>query len=203
MKVFGVGYHKTGTTTLRACLEELGFSHVGYRRDLLRKVERGETDEVVAVMDRYDSCQDWPWALLFRELDRRYPDARFVLTTRRDSATWLDSLRKHAARKGPSEARRIVYGHAMPDGAEALHVERYEAHNRAVREWFADRPDRLLEVCWETGSGWAELCGFLGRPVPDAPLPHRNARPGPWQRAARGGRRLLRRLRRGSSSGVG
>lgn len=111
-------------------------SHAGYRRDLLRRMERGEIDDVVAVMDRYASCQDWPWALLFRELDRRYPDSRFVLTT-----------------------RRIIYGHAMPNGAEALHVERYEAHM--------------------------------------------NARPGPWQRATRGGRRLLRRLRRGAASGRG
>jgi len=60
---------------------------------------------------------------LDREPRERFPHARLVLTTRRDDATWLESLTLHVARHG-----------------------------------------------------WERLCGFLGLPVPDAPLPHMNRR---------------------------
>jgi hypothetical protein len=44
----------------------------------------------------------------------------------------------------------------------------------------ADKPGRLLEVCWETGDGRKELCGFLRHPMPDLPFPHGNqGRPAP------------------------
>ena len=39
---------------------------------------------------------------------------------------------------------------------------------------FRARPGDLLNVCWETGSGWQELCAFLGKPVPEIPFPHEN-----------------------------
>jgi hypothetical protein len=46
-----------------------------------------------------------------------------------------------------------------------------------VLAFFADKPGRLLRFDLWAGHGWAELCGFLGLPVPDRPFPHRNAAP--------------------------
>jgi hypothetical protein len=39
--------------------------------------------------------------------------------------------------------------------------------------------ERLLE--WEIGDGWGPLCEFLGKPVPEVPFPHANARNGGWK----------------------
>lgn len=176
MKVFGIGLNKTGTTTLAECFRHLGFRHASVNLELTRCVRRGDLDPVFACADRFDSFEDWPWPLIYRQLDERYPGAKFVLTIRVDSEAWLNSIKKHARAMGPTEFREVAYGHAMPEGHEAEYLAVYERHNREVRDYFRDRPADLLEVCWETGSGWRELCGFLGRDIPDVPFPHANRR---------------------------
>ena len=39
--------------------------------------------------------------------------------------------------------------------------------------------DRLLE--WSIDQGWAPLCEFLAKPVPDEPFPHANSVGGGWK----------------------
>ena len=153
MKVFGIGYHRTGTTTLNECLKRLGFAHKGYDLELLRAWQRGDLGPIRAAADRHSCFDDWPWPLVFRELDEWYPDAKFVLTVRESPEKWLASVKRHARTTGPTESRTIIYGDPRPDGSEELYLEQYRTHNRAVREHFGDRPEKLLEVCWETGSG--------------------------------------------------
>ncbi len=176
-KVFGIGLNKTGTSTLGDCLISLGYRHTSFSPALLEGWAGGRVDDLFAVADRHDSAEDWPWPLAFRELDGRYPGSRFVLTRRRDAATWLDSLVAHAARHPGNRWRFLAYGVREIRGHEAQLLDRYECHLATVRAHFADRPDDLLEVCWEEGHAWPELCGFLGEPVPDIPFPHANARP--------------------------
>lgn len=200
MKVFGIGLNKTGTTTLGVCLQHFGYRHASSNLELTLAVGRGDLEPVMGFVERYDSFEDWPWPLVFRELDARFPGSRFVLTTRRDAQTWLRSLRNHALLTGPTEFRRIAYGFAMPDDDPAAHIAVYERHNKAVRDHFRDRPGDLLEICWETGSGWQELADFLGHEAPDLPVPHTNRSDSKrgriwWRRivgaaaALRGGRR--------------
>lgn len=174
MKVFGIGLNKTGTTTLGVCLTHLGFRHATFNLEMTRSVARGDLEPVFDFVNQYDSFEDWPWPLIYRELDVRFPGSKFVLTTRLDAATWLRSLKKHALLTGPTEFREVAYGFADPYGHDAEHVDQYERHIREVTEYFADRPRDLLQVCWETGSGWKELCDFLGRDIPDVPFPHAN-----------------------------
>jgi len=188
MKVFGIGMNKTGTTTLGECLSRLGFRHHSFDLELTRAVDEGRMAPVFEVADAYDSFEDWPWPLIYRQLDDRYPAAQFILTTRIDSDTWIDSLRRHADETGPTAFRQIVYGHAMPHGHEEEHVRIYERHNAEVRGYFGDRDD-FLEVCWEEKAEWDELCQFLGMPVPHEPFPHANEGPGPLYT-------VLRRIKR-------
>jgi len=61
----------------------------------------------------------------------------------------------------------------MPTGKKPHHVKIYEEHNEAVRAYFAGREEDFLEVCWEEGDGWEEICDFLGHDVPEAEFPHR------------------------------
>ena len=173
-KVFGIGLNKTGTTTLAECLKHLGYRHTTSNLELTRCVENGDLAPVFRYADSYDSFEDWPWPLVYRELDQRFPGSKFILTRRRDAATWLRSLKTHALLTGPTEFRRIAYGYAVPQGHEAEHLARYETHNAEVCRYFRDRPGDFLEVCWEEGAGWNELCSFLGRQVPDIPFPHAN-----------------------------
>lgn len=175
--MFGIGLNKTGTTTLKACLERLGYRVKGPDLGLLKCVDRGELDPVFEVADAYDGFQDWPWPLVYEEMDKRYEESKFILTRRESSDVWFESLKKHSIKKGPTEYREIAYGYEMPEGQKEHHVDIYERHNEEVRAYFDGREDALLEVCWEEGDGWEVLCDFLGHEVPAANLPHEKQSP--------------------------
>jgi hypothetical protein len=99
MKVFGIGWAKTGTTTLGSCFEILGYKHRSQDLDLVYDLKDGNLDRVFSVADRFDSFEDWPWILLYKELDRRYLDARFILTVR-DTERWWRSCQNYIATRG-------------------------------------------------------------------------------------------------------
>lgn len=173
-KVFCIGFHKTGTTSLENALKQLGYRVTGPNNtkdpDIASKVH-ALADELVA---RYDAFQDNPWPVLYREMDQKYPGSRFILTMR-SPESWINSqVRDFGTRETPM--RRWIYGEdaGCPEGNESTYVERYERHNREVLEYFADRPDDLLVMDLPRGDGWPELCKFLGEPEPDGPFPHSN-----------------------------
>lgn len=176
-KVFGIGLNKTGTTTLRLCLQTLGYRHYGYSRQLLAAFRRGDLEPALRIAELYDSVEDWPWPLMYRELfDKFGSDARYVLTVRRDPDVWLNSLKAHSLRTKPNfHGRKLAYGYDYPHGYEGEHIAFYEQHNAEVRAFFHGRDDIFMEVCWEAGDGWEKLCRFLGHPVPAVAFPHANS----------------------------
>lgn len=176
MKVFGIGISKTGTKTLGRCLRVLGFDHFTWDPAFVRRYIEGDLDHVWEVAERHESFDDWPWPVLYRELDERFPDARFVLTLRDDLRSWHESLRRHAERSGPTPERRHFFGHALPHGHEREDVALYRRHRAEVERHFEGREDKLLVVSWPERPEWEPLCRFLDRPIPDEPFPHENRR---------------------------
>jgi hypothetical protein len=174
MKTFGIGLNKTGTKTLGVCLQHFGYKHTTYNLDDLRTFSQGNLNHLLDKIKQYDSCEDWPWALMYEFLDKQFPEAQFILTKRKTPDIWFESLCKHADRTGPTEARRLVYGYEMPHDYRQHHIDFYNAHNQKVVDYFKDRADKLLVVCWENGDGWRELCQFLKQPQPNMPFPHIN-----------------------------
>lgn len=185
-KIFGIGFHKTGTTSLRDALTLLGYRVTG--PNFSEEEELGEdlVERAAQLAQRYDAFQDNPWPILFREMDQRFPGSKFVLTVR-DVDLWYASALRHFG-TADTPRRKLIYGEAAghPVGNEALYKERYSAHNREVLDHFADRPDDLLVMDVTKGDGWHELCPFLGHPIPRVPFPHSNS----------GNTRLLRRVAR-------
>ncbi|MGC4251036.1 MAG: sulfotransferase [Sphingobium sp.] len=172
-KVFGIGLNKTGTTTLGACFQKLGYRHMGYRRDLLKAYRERRIEPVLEEIDRFESFEDWPYPLMYRELADRYPDAKFVLTVRKSAEVWFDSLARHARQSRPlRHARKLAYGYHYPDNARDAHIAFYRAHNREAQDYLGER---VRVLCWEDGDQWEQLCGFIGAKVPDEPFPHINA----------------------------
>lgn len=177
-KVFGIGWARTGTTTLASCLKYLGFNHHGPLLQACDAVVRGEFAGIFEIASRFESFDDWPWILLFRELDEAFPGSRFVLT-RRDPERWLRSYRNMLRNEVPDEEladlRRSIYGVEIPGATDEQLINRYLKHQEDVLEYFQGRPRQLLVVDWEKGDGWKELCGFLGEKAPDVRFPHENA----------------------------
>ena len=174
MKVFGVGFHKTGTTTLKWALKELGYSVGGIQqgKHLLKDIKQSNWAPVFEVADQYDALQDNPWPLLYKELDEQYPGSKFILT-QRDEDQWIKSLVNHCGDKH-ADMREWIYGYGNPKGHEDVYRERYRRHYEEVREYFKDREDDFLIVSWSDGDGWEKLCQFLNEPIPETEFPHIN-----------------------------
>jgi hypothetical protein len=148
--------------------------------DLALKVKRKQIDEVLAEAERFESFEDWPWFEIYRELDQKFPNSKFILTLRKDTATYVRSLQGHHEREGIRHRDFVkphwwdeVFGMEPAGWDYEYSARRYEKHNRAVLEYFAGRIDKdLLVVCWETGDGWSALSRFLNKRIPDEPFPH-------------------------------
>jgi hypothetical protein len=152
-KVFGIGFHKTG-----------GFGT--YDSDFSRNVYQTAWQ----LTEQYDAFQDFPWPLLYKDLDRRYPGSKFVLTIR-PTDQWITSVVRHFGTTA-SPVAQWVYGPRGPKGNEAHYIALYERHNKEVREFFRDRPDDLLIMDFTRGDGWEKLCSFLNKEIPGVQFPH-------------------------------
>ncbi|MEM6641250.1 MAG: sulfotransferase [Pseudomonadota bacterium] len=183
-KIVGIGLNKTGTKTLGHYLARWGYRNRSYDSNTTREspafrlYEAGDIDALMAIVEQHDSFEDWPWPLLYEEIDARFDDVKFVLTTRASSDTWFRSLCNMAVRIGPMPLfEKTVYGFARPHGHKSEFVTRYEAHNASVRAYFEHRPDDLLELCWENGDNAETLAQFVGvNGVDTSPL-HSNRSP--------------------------
>jgi hypothetical protein len=175
-KIFGIGLSKTGTTTLGECGRILGYRCKACDRELLKDVILGNNfTGIKEEVKKNDLFQDWPWPLIYKELDLMFPESKFILTVRKNEEIWLDSLKKHSMRGHPVRpCRDLAYGYNYPYGHEKEHLEFYRRHNDNVRSFFKGRDNDFIEICWDKGHGWNELCAFLGKDILDVPFPHEN-----------------------------
>jgi hypothetical protein len=176
MKVFGIGLNKTGTKTLGVCLNQLGYAHKSVDRPAFELFKKGDINGLFNIIDKYDSFEDWPWPLIYKEVDEKYPDSKFILTIRKTPESWFKSLCRHADYTGPTEFRKHIYGYEMPRKHKQHHLDFYDKHVKDVTDYFKSQPEKLLIVCWENGDGWEKLSSFLGFDCPNVPLPHTNKR---------------------------
>lgn len=87
-KVFGVGLSKTATTSLTFALEILGFCtkhypSLRYYPHWLRGIKKH-------VLEEDQAFSDITIIPFYKELDRKYPGSKFILTAR-DLDDWLES----------------------------------------------------------------------------------------------------------------
>lgn len=193
LMVIGAGFGRTGTLSLKLALEQLGLGPCHHMIELFRHPEQipvweeatngGEVDWD-RLLAGYSSIVDWPGCHFWRELTRRYPAAKVILTVREPkawyrsaSATIFRALHDKPKDDPAAQAqwrliRKMIlqqtFGGSTAD--EALAIGVLEMHNREVERTIP--PDRLL--VYEVGQGWEPLCVFLGVPVPDLPFPRAN-----------------------------
>lgn len=177
-KVFCIGFQKTGTSSLRDALGSLGYDVAGVfgRETPLDELRDTFVQRGLEIAAKHDAVEDMPWPLMFRQLDAAFPGSKFILTLR-DTDRWYRSIADHFG-ANPYHIQQLTYGEDAPApvGHEARYRQVYEAHNAAVRAYFAERPDDFLEFWPERGDGWPELGEFLGlERVPVAPFVHTNS----------------------------
>jgi len=182
-KVFGIGFHKTGTTTLGCALRMLGYRvQKGRAFNHPRKptvpgpvtIEK-VWDVVRPSLPLYGAFEDNPWPLLYRQLDEACPGAKFIFTYR-DPQRWIRSASRYFGAKN-NATLDLLYERSRFQiaGNEAITLARYERHNAEVLEYFRDRPQDLLVWNLEEQSEWGPLCRFLECPTPRFQFPHANS----------------------------
>jgi hypothetical protein len=171
-KVFCVGFHKTGTSSLGVALGKLDYRVAGPSGVYDPNIEKIALTMAYDLVEKFDAFQDNPWPILYKQLDEKYPGSKFILMLR-NPESWIRSQVMHFGRKS-TPMRKWIYGVGYPEGNEQIYIRRFEAHNADVLDYFKDRPQDLLVMDLSKGDGWEKLCPFLGVEIPNIPFPHAN-----------------------------
>lgn len=183
-RIFGIGMHKTATTSLHAALTQLGIQSAHWKTAHWAKAIWTEMTTLgrSKTLEKSYALSDLPVGILYQELDRAYPGSKFILTIRNEKQ-WLKSVKNHWSwdhnpfRKFwdtdpfTHKIHKLVYGQKGFDAT--LFIARYRRHNADAKEYFKYRPNDLLVMDMNKGNraNWKNLCKFLGKPVPDAEYP--------------------------------
>lgn len=171
-KLFCIGFHKTGTKSLAKALRILGHRVTGPNGVRDPDIEQNVLDMAYKIVKEYDAFQDNPWPIIYKELDKKYPNSKFILTLR-DSKRWINSQVRHFGHR-ETPMRKWIYGIGCPEGNEEIYVKRFEDHNKEVMNYFKSRSNDLLVLDFEKGDGWEKLCPFLGAEIRKDAFPHAN-----------------------------
>jgi hypothetical protein len=99
LTIIGAGFGRTGTLSLKAALEELGFGPCYHMVELIHHPEHLERWEAAArgepinwndIFADYHATVDWPGCSFYEELMQAYPQAKVVLSVR-DPQSWYES----------------------------------------------------------------------------------------------------------------
>lgn len=200
LRVIGAGFGRTGTTSLKAALEELGYGKCYHMTEVMknpshayfwRDVMEGKDVDWRGFFADYQSTVDWPSCDYYRDLMAIYPDAKVLLNIREPESWYVSTLSTiyrvpnsllmrmisllipHMRVMYPLIDEKIWRGifHNRFEEKEFA-IEIFTRHNESVKEFVP--AERLL--VYNVKEGWEPLCNFLNVPVPAEPFPHLNDR---------------------------
>ncbi len=194
MKVIGAGLPRTGTMSMQAALNQLGF-HCYHMQNVLKEKGHikmwknyisGENEmNWKELFKAYQATVDAPACFFYEELLHEFPDAKVILTVR-DPDRWRKSF--NVLMKTITAFRPISYlvpvlrnffnmaftlleKHMPFSEIEKDHRQFIENHNDQVKKIV---PKEKLLV-YRVQDGWEPLCAFLNCEVPEGlPFPHLN-----------------------------
>ena len=126
LEIIGAGLGRTGTLSLHAALERLGFAPCDHMTnnfahperftlwlEAVRRKRAGEAIDWRPLFNGYRATLDWPGAYFWQELLAAHPDAKVILTVR-DPDRWYDSARATiyagAQARSATPWARVLYG---------------------------------------------------------------------------------------------
>lgn len=188
-KCFLLSLHRSGTRSATNVLEELGLRtahwpvrHNGFRLQPKITGHETELDHVLGVIEpvinRYDALADVPVPVLYRNLDARYPNAKFILL-RRSTPEWIRSVRKHIGKRPFNPYERVQYWHYFSQKPQSLQElsdsdlsGMNERHASQVMDYFSKHGSgKFVFHVLEDPLVGAKIGTFLGRGE-NARMPH-------------------------------
>jgi len=182
-KVFCIGLNKSGTTSLHLAFQKLGLKSVHFKDDNgnnIKDIIKNNSDngyKLLNGIEHYDAYSDWNHPstnILFKDLDKQYPNSKFILNTR-NLKDWLLSRENHVKRIKNLNELQKKYPKSPWYGIDinAWKVEYHEHHNN-VFDYFKGRESDLLVFDVTKSDEWNKLCDFLNLEIPKIKFPKTN-----------------------------
>lgn len=205
LSIIGSGFGRTGTFSLKAALEQLGFGPCHHMTEIFKNSEQvplwrdalaGKAVDWEMVFTGYRSQLDWPGAHFWRELGAAFPEAKVVHSIRPPQSWWKSfsdtlgpSLSNYEAEEIRPGTRATLEVAAQvvnldTDGDMTNREQALAAFQRRTEDVVAAIPAERLLV-FDVAEGWEPLCRFLGAPVPDKPFPHHHKTAEFWEERER------------------
>lgn len=198
-KIFVLGRNKTGTTSLKACLEKLGYCVADQAAGELfvHDYAEGKFERILSFCESAEVFQDAPfsWPNTYIHVFEKYPNAKYILLERESSLEWYDSLvRFHqkilnldrpitAKDLKNSQYRKLGFLWEVQKAVYQVdekklydkqrYLENYESHNRDVKKFFGDSSN-FLHLVLSNPEAPSRLAEFLGHRVDEIEIPHLN-----------------------------
>lgn len=197
-KIFCIGNNKTGTTSLKTAMSELGYK-IGDQRAaeaLHNQWALRNFNPIIEYCKTAEFFQDIPFSkpYTFIALDQAFPNSKFILTIRDDSEQWYNSLTNFHSKLWGKDGRLptkddlqnstfikkgmpweiINLGFTSPDNnpyQKDILIQSYVDYNNSVIEYFRHRPKDLLVINVGQPGGYQKLCEFIGKPVTSKEFP--------------------------------
>jgi hypothetical protein len=190
LKVIGSGLGRTGTLSLKAALEHIGFGPCHHMVEVFMQpesmgwwIDAGEgRPDWDKIFKGFSAVVDYPGCIFFRQLAEHFPDAK-VLHSTRDPDDWFDSTQATIFAPGSpaidGEGPMVRFFDVLFRSrfGDKVHDRQFmtDYYRRHEAEVLATIPAERLLVFRAT-DGWEPLCRFLGVPVPPEPYPRTNTR---------------------------
>lgn len=189
LNVIGAGFGRTGTMSMKAALEQLGFGPCYHMVECLPQGAehwqkwvdaRSGSPDWDDLFDGFGATVDFPSCTSYKALAAYYPEAKVVLTVR-DPGRWFESTQdtifaphwiEYLRQAEMGRFMQLTINDYLQDrmhDQEHL-IRRFNEHVEEVRDSIP--ASRLL--VFDVKEGWGPLCEFLKRPVPDTDFPHIN-----------------------------
>ncbi|WP_223477965.1 sulfotransferase family protein [Oricola indica] len=193
LEIIGAGFGRTGTYSLKAALERLGFGPCHHMSEVIgdpeqirlwKEAAEGRPD-YARIFAGFRSAVDFPVSAFWQEVLAATPGAKVILSDR-DPEDWYGSFSQTILplildkTSWPEDRRawfemidRVIIGKALGgrrdrDGILAAYRANAAAAGALVAEGRA--------LVFRARDGWEPLCRFLGLEVPDEPYPVTNPR---------------------------
>jgi hypothetical protein len=199
MKIFCIGYNKTGTTSLTELFTQNGFL-VAPQEPFECNMESyffNSYDTIVNMIKydyfQYSFFQDVPFSLpdLYKTLYENFPDSKFILTIRDNEDVWYNSLISFHKKifknfKNPTEISYTYKGLIFKELTQAYGAPKYNPydynsltksylkHIENVEEFFKDKKNSLLKLNLKESDSIDKLESFLGINLDNKSIPHLN-----------------------------
>lgn len=180
IKYICVGNPKTGTSSLLKAFQILEYKCASYDLEKALNHIMEEEDVLVNQAKDFNFLKDWPCRFLYKEIDQRYENCKFILTIR-DEEKWVNSYTNHVSSEIPdSITNRYRLKTLGINPREYLHDKEflienvYRKNNQDVLDYFKYRPNDLFIIDITKENKWDSLCKFLKKPIPNEKFPHEN-----------------------------